>query len=796
MEFASLKRIFVSLRSLDAACLAPPLRLLSPHRAGFQPLRAPPLATPPLLVYFFFLHRPMLFVDENGDWKMEPDDDDDDDDDDGDDYNISDDSDCCDYLIRDSHAGDGGDGFDHTPFLANLPKDYPTLDKLFLHLHDRIAFNASNDAVVFRSPPSTTLHPPSMSPRMAVPLAIASAQSASQIVAFQPFVASTIAAHLPGPDRYSFATLCRLPKVQAHALYSIPAATLEAASARGLVDLLEHRTRYARGGRVGSIVDAVDGVNRRNGDDEVNAPPPSLAWILRSREIPRSNGPPLRLEWWEECGVNAYADDQTTRALAVAAKNGHIAVLEWWKGTGWVHLPEHRDFSVCVAALAGRLPVLEWWRENCEAFNLYWEATEAASRNGHVHVLDWIHKQLADQKAKHDIYIKGMRQNGIYAACEGGHVAALDWWRGKGGKRHQFGRGALKAARFGFVDVLQWCYDHSITFPSRLMAEGASQSGQVAILQWLKEHEMLSSGDERCFCSAAFKGHGNVIRWLQSHFGESYQWDWTSTILELACKEGHVAVLELFWETISESDMGQWKDEYLVEAAANGQIKIFRFWHSKRHAETLPEEVFEAATAGRHLALLEWLKEAGFVGSLSNVGLSKLLSGPSDSDRVATKAAVLQWWRASGFRFEFDPSAVVFLSKTNRALLDWWQHSGLQVEWPEMVVDEICQCRTFEDVAALQWWKESGRNVKWRSEGKSLADHLSAYIPRCQRGLSDRYSIERRIKVTKAVTALEWWLSSGLDVESDYTGWTRYGGWGLGVWDRWWAEQARRRASK
>ncbi|KAI9350495.1 hypothetical protein DFJ73DRAFT_776727 [Zopfochytrium polystomum] len=308
--------------------------------------------------------------------------------------------------------------------------------------------------------------------------------SSPKIGAGQTLLLAMIAAHLAGRERFVFATHLRLPKVQAFAMYSIPAASLENASARGLVDLLDHRLRHATR-PVGSV-----------------APDDSLFWTLRARD------------WWDK-------DVSTETALALAAKHVHVAVLQWWLATGW---------TVTEApAQRGQLPVLQWWKDNCPPFKWPDVAFVKACKFGHVHVLDWL-RDNATSSSSSSSSGKAQRlrpkENWITAASKNGAVAALEWLWNYGVKPQRFRGAAVEAAESEQLEVVEWIVEprHQRIQDSRNLVQWrrvpcaalAAQHGHAELVQ-------CPSGvawDNAYLANAAKEGRVNVFEWWSRHYRE------------------------------------------------------------------------------------------------------------------------------------------------------------------------------------------------------------------------------------------------------------------------------------
>ena len=73
--------------------------------------------------------------------------------------------------------------------------------------------------------------------------------------------------------------------------------------------------------------------------------------------------------------------------LVITAKNGHIAVLDWFKNSGFKF--KYSKSAINYASENGHIAVLDWFKNSDFEFKYDECAINYASLNGHIGVLDW-----------------------------------------------------------------------------------------------------------------------------------------------------------------------------------------------------------------------------------------------------------------------------------------------------------------------------------------------------------------------------------------------------------------------
>lgn len=86
------------------------------------------------------------------------------------------------------------------------------------------------------------------------------------------------------------------------------------------------------------------------------------------------------LDGWDECGW-------TTLGMDLASSAGNLQVLDWWHNSGLECRWSHRALD--WASHKGHLDVLNWWSERYPNLKYSHEAVDMACAAGHIQTLDW-----------------------------------------------------------------------------------------------------------------------------------------------------------------------------------------------------------------------------------------------------------------------------------------------------------------------------------------------------------------------------------------------------------------------
>lgn len=129
------------------------------------------------------------------------------------------------------------------------------------------------------------------------------------------------------------------------------------------------------------------------------------------------------LSWWlgmSESGTgNLLLRPYDEEPLNDASREGHIHVLQWWKSSG---LPLRYGLVMDVASSFGHLSVLEWWKNSGLTLN-YLHALKGASYRGEVAVLEWWKKSGLRLVYDKEVLVEATKFN---------RPDVLQWWSSSG----------------------------------------------------------------------------------------------------------------------------------------------------------------------------------------------------------------------------------------------------------------------------------------------------------------------------------------------------------------------------
>jgi hypothetical protein len=299
------------------------------------------------------------------------------------------------------------------------------------------------------------------------------------------------------------------------------------------------------------------------------------------------------------------------RLCPVAASN--VSRLQWWRGQPSKKWPSTvraalkpasiRAYKQCMYGVNGVCQSNEQRDKTCMALHC------VAARHGHIAVLQWLLADRletliqADRTAHEEIErnilkeesartVKVLKKHGVClfnsktcaAAAEGGHLDVLRWLVAEGCRMTE--STCTAAARTGKLHVLQWARANRCKW-SAATCNAAAAAGHLTLLQWAHEHGC--KWDESACAAAAGGGHKEVLQWARSN---GCQWDEQTCIA--AAKGGHLHVLQ--WAR--EQGCG-WSADTCNAAAKAGRMEVLQ-WARANGCEPIFSPVQLEATDNAH----------------------------------------------------------------------------------------------------------------------------------------------------------------------------------------------------
>jgi len=162
--------------------------------------------------------------------------------------------------------------------------------------------------------------------------------------------------------------------------------------------------------------------------------------------------------------------------------------------------PNVNQFANHVA-IQGDLKMLNWLKESGISFGNYFDH-EKISKNGHLHVLQWI-----------DTNVKKLKHCNIEFICEAaakcGHLNILKWcckekdWNVRSLAIHS----AIKAGQF---NIIQWMMKKGVTLPN-IFYKLAIAGGQLELVKWA--YDRRHNGYEDICMIAIYNGQFEIFKW-------------------------------------------------------------------------------------------------------------------------------------------------------------------------------------------------------------------------------------------------------------------------------------------
>lgn len=252
--------------------------------------------------------------------------------------------------------------------------------------------------------------------------------------------------------------------------------------------------------------------------------------------------------------ISGYADATTGYELWRAAAAGDLALLQR------VH--------------AMRTPA-GLRRSNLNAVEL---AIEAATANGHLLVVQWLHKTFPARKNK---------TWAIDAAAEHGHLSIMQWLHGANSTLDRASMAAMdEAARNGRIDIVQWLHVNRSEGCSTRAMDCAARNGHLHVVQWL--HENRNEGcTTQAMDWAAAQGHLDVVQWLYANRREGC----SSMAIDNAAANGHLHVVVWLFQHCAL----QWTSNAERNAAARGHDHVLEWLHCNAPNVTEENQVSQLA---------------------------------------------------------------------------------------------------------------------------------------------------------------------------------------------------------
>ncbi|KAI9003674.1 hypothetical protein BC832DRAFT_559673 [Gaertneriomyces semiglobifer] len=246
------------------------------------------------------------------------------------------------------------------------------------------------------------------------------------------------------------------------------------------------------------------------------------------------------LNFWVENTPNpAYTAD----AIDTACRNGHIHVLNWWKESSQARGLEFK-YDERAMDEARDTDVLEWWLRSGFELKYTYHSMDNASERGDVNILQWWKDARANYPERNIelqytyssmdcttfvSVLEWWRTSGLHllyselAMDEASEFEAfhlLDWWKNSGLALEYTEQGFDMAAEYGKTDVLQWWLDSGleVRYSANAIDDAAGQ-GSIATLNFFEANKerLEFRCTERAMDDATRFQQVLVLDWFRTH---------------------------------------------------------------------------------------------------------------------------------------------------------------------------------------------------------------------------------------------------------------------------------------
>ncbi|EFA76655.1 hypothetical protein PPL_09960 [Heterostelium album PN500] len=253
------------------------------------------------------------------------------------------------------------------------------------------------------------------------------------------------------------------------------------------------------------------------------------------------------------------------------------------------------------AAWVGRIDMIEFLVQETPQFLKSSSMYENAISAGHLHAVEYLlreHRSLANIKTYLIFFKRPLKEKDnfdiikllINNNIEINIMELVD---------HEVASGNL--------ELLQWLKNHSRLEYSSLALENEAYYGHLESLKWLYNN-FTGECSGRVMDLAAHQGHFEIVIWINENRTEGCTDNIMSEVI-LGC--GRLDILEYLYDNqpISYSNLND--NDFMLEAAALGRLDILQYFHSKN----IPCQylAMDYAAANNHQKVVRWLYENGII---------------------------------------------------------------------------------------------------------------------------------------------------------------------------------------
>ena len=313
----------------------------------------------------------------------------------------------------------------------------------------------------------------------------------------------------------------------------------------------------------------------------------------------------------------------------VAAKHGHVAVIDWLsRQAERLELPKPDYIKLVeIAAGHGKIDILQWLAKqgcNIQQVNVNGDnALTLAAGSGHLEVVKWLFEHECDIQQENSL-----GDNAVTLAANGGHLELVKWLFDHNCSVHQVNQhgdnAVTRAAKRGHLELVKWLADHGCNI-QQLNGDGdnaltlAADAGHLKVVQWLVEKgcniQQVDKYKQNALILAAEAGYIETVKYLAEHGCNIQQVTVNDhNALTLAAGSGHLEIVKYL--AAHECNIQQVNgdgDNALIPAAGSGHLEVVK-WLVEQGCNIHQENtsgnnaLIRAAGAG-HLEIVKYLAE-------------------------------------------------------------------------------------------------------------------------------------------------------------------------------------------
>ncbi|EGZ08378.1 ankyrin repeat-containing protein [Phytophthora sojae] len=215
---------------------------------------------------------------------------------------------------------------------------------------------------------------------------------------------------------------------------------------------------------------------------------------------------------------------------------GHVEVVQWLDR----RFPDGRvpSNAVATAAKNGHLTVLQWLFDHHD--HVYWGGDEmyCAVAHNHLEVAKFLHERTAPPPD--DMFL-------IDEAARHGDLEMMQWLHSERGDQLTY-EGVMRAVDHGLLDAVKWMRN---TFPGSVVLkdvrmDNAAANGHLEMVKWLNDQHAWCT--KQAMNRAAGNGHLEVVKFLHEKRSEGC----TTDAMDLAAGNGYLEVVKWLYANRNE----------------------------------------------------------------------------------------------------------------------------------------------------------------------------------------------------------------------------------------------------